>query len=142
MARNKNAVFGTVWTFKAGRFLVSLELERDHRYKYDGDDPDGETQDKLDSGEYVAFDSVVRVELDGEEIAADYLGGSVYAYDDVSDFYTEHRTSDPEYRNTLAQKARGVCIVHYFPDMVRTAISEARAYVRNMSVPPRVRETA
>jgi hypothetical protein len=112
--------FGRVWSFETARFTVALELERLTSYQYDGDDEDGETQAKLDSGEFVAFDSSVIVELDGEEIARDSLGGSVYGADQVAAFYTEHRTSSLEYRNTLASKARGVCFCHYFPNRTNT----------------------
>ena len=128
MARNTRATFGTVWTFKAGRFLVSLDLERDYGYQYEGEDEDGEIQRALDNGEYVAFDSVVTVELDGEEIGCNSLCGSVYAREDVASFYTEHRCDDPMNRNCSAMRAeRGnVSICHYFPSMVSEAIAEAR----------------
>jgi len=131
MARNTRATFGTVWTFKAGRFVVSLELIRDHGYQYDGDDENGETQSALDSGELVAFDSFVTVEMDGEEIGADALCGSVYSSDDVAAFYTDHRCADPMNRNcSIMRAARGNCsICHYFPDMVRQAIAEARGTI-------------
>lgn len=125
MARNKNARFGTVWQFRTARFRVALILEQDYGYRYDGYDENGETQAKLDSGEYVAFDSKVIVELDGEEIAADYLGGSVYS--DPRDFVTEHYGCRP--------KGYGA----YFPDMVRQAISDARDHVEQMTIPPRMR---
>ena len=137
MARNKYATFGNVWQFKTKRFLVTLELERDRRYKYDGDDEDGETQRKLDNGEFVAFDSAVRIYFDDEEIAWDSLGSSVYGEYNVADFYTAHR--DPDYTNrncTLMRAERGenVCIGHYFPDMVRTAVKEARDYLKSKQV--------
>lgn len=134
-----------VWQFRTARFTVALFVERDGSFKYDGDDPDGETQDRLDSGEFVAFNSRVIVELDGEEIAADYLGGSVYEYDRVSEFWTNHRDPDPMGRNCSimrAKKGANVAICHYFPGMVSAAISEARDYVRAMPVPPRIRESA
>ena len=66
--------FETVWTFDTARFRVALQITPDYAYRYDGDDEDGETQAKLDSGEYVAFDSRVVVMLDGEEIGSDSLG--------------------------------------------------------------------
>lgn len=129
MAQNNRATFGTVWTFKAGRFVVSLELTRDYGYKYDGEDEDGETQAALDCGDFVAFDSAVIVELDGEEIGADYLGGSVYSRDGVEDFYIGHRDIDPMNRNcSIMRAAHGGnrSIGHYFPDMVSQAIGQAR----------------
>lgn len=132
--RDKHNQFGRLWTFRTRRFTVSLILEQDYGYQYDGDDEDGETQAKLDSGEYVAFDSKVVVELDGNEIAAEYLGGSVYA--DTQDFVCEH------YGLAAKSRADGCNYGAYFPDMVRTAIAEARDYVRDMEVPPRIRESA
>jgi hypothetical protein len=134
------------WRFNAGRFRVELNLRRVRGYRYDGDDEGGETQAALDSGEMVAFESVVSVFLDGEEIGADYLGGSVYCADQVAEFFTAHRDPNPENRNTLANGAKNVRICHYFPDMVRTAVDEARQHIRNRleecAKLPRIRDSA
>ncbi|WLJ71174.1 hypothetical protein [Sphingomonas phage Carli] len=133
------------WQFKTKRFTVSLYLKRDRNYTYDGDDEDGETQAKLDSGEFVAFDSTVEVELDGEVIAHNTMGGSVYSADEVAEFFTAHRDPDPMNRNcSIMRAARGanVVICHYFPGMVAEACEDARAHVRDMTVPPFVRESA
>lgn len=116
-----------VWSFELGRVRVALHIEQEPNYEYDGDDPKGETQAAIDGGDMFAFRSVVTVEVDGEELGSDHLGGSVYYVDRVAEFWTAHRTSSPEYRNTLAQKAQGRCIGHYFPGMVSEAISQARA---------------
>jgi hypothetical protein len=76
------------------------------------------------------FCAAVRVFLKDEmsirwrEVGADHLGGC--AYERVSDFYTAWRTDPDEFRNTLANRDRGVSFCHYFPDMVRAAIAEAR----------------
>lgn len=133
-----------VWQFKTDRFRVSLFVARDRNYRYDGDDEDGETQSKLDSGELVAFDSVVQVELDDKVIAENHLGGSVYAADEVSDFWTAHRDPDPMNRNCTTMRdahpaGPRVSICHYFPGMVSEAIAEAREYVEQMTIPPRMR---
>lgn len=138
---------GTVWTFKprGSRFEISLMINRTHSYIYDGDDENGETQAKLDSGEYVAFSSLVTVELDGNPIASDYLGGSVYARESVSDFWTDHRSADPMNRNCSIMRAKrceNCAIGHYFPDMVKAAIQEAREHIRNMPSVPYIRENA
>lgn len=128
---------GIVWSFETARFTVSLEIERDRHYQYDGDDENGETQAKLDSGEYVAFDSSVIVELDGKEIARDSLCGSVYTADNYKEFWTAHRDKDAMNRNcSIMRMERGsnVVIDHYFPDMVITAIKEARAYVAGFPI--------
>ena len=119
----------TVWTFMTPNFEVTLTLYPQHDYQYDGDDEDGETQRQLDEGELIAFDSKVEVRTRGTHsvhLATEWLCGSVYKSDDYEAFYTDHRTSSAEYRNTLAQKAQRRVICHYFPDMVRIAISEAR----------------
>ncbi|UVK46767.1 hypothetical protein BPNPMPFG_002475 [Mesorhizobium sp. AR07] len=119
---------GTVWCFTTSRFRVLLQIEPDFNYRYDGDDLEGETQAALDSGEYVAFDSAVVVELDGVEIARDSLGGSVYSEDCISEFWTAHRDSDPMNRNcSIMRAARGgnVSICHYFPDMVRQPLKHS-----------------
>ncbi len=122
-----------VWKFETAKLTVKLFLEIDYGYRYDGEDENGETQAALDSGEYVAFDSDVEISLNanGAVIARDSLGGSVYAADEVADFYTAHRDPNPMNRNcSLLRAARGkVNICHYFPDMVRTAVQEARAAV-------------
>ena len=138
-----------VWHFKTDRFDVALFVKRDRNYTYDGDDENGETQEAIDSGELVAFDSVVRVNLDGETIAENWLCGSVYRADDVPEFWTAHRDPDPMNRNCDAMRlARGgstdarVSICHYFPGMVSEAIAEAREHVAAMVVPPRLRESA
>ena len=122
----------TVWEFKTARISVALQIDQDINYVYDGDDEDGETQSKLNSGEYVAFDSRVVVYLDGSEIGSDSLGGSVYDTNNVDEFWTAHRTSPAEYRNTLAQKAQNRVICHYFPDMVAQACKSARAHLRDL----------
>lgn len=81
-------------------------------------DETGETADKLQSGEWEAFQTAVTVYYRGAELGADYLGGSIYA--NPADFFKEHIG--------LAAKSRadGCNYGSYFPDMVREAISEAR----------------
>ncbi len=136
--------FGKVWGFRTARFEVSLYLERDRSYRYDGDDEDGDIRRKLHSGEYVAFDSRVTVELDGEEIAFDHLGGSVYGADDVAQFYTSHRDADAMNRNCSIMRANhpsgpNVSICHHFPGMVAQAIQYAREELASRKAPPRMR---
>jgi hypothetical protein len=122
----------TVWSFDTARFSVALEIEEIDGFEYDGDDENGETQEALDSGAFVAFDSRVVVRLDGEEIGADYLGSSVYAADSTSEFWQAHRDANPMNRNCSIMRAASgdnVCICHYFPDMVREAVKAARAFL-------------
>jgi hypothetical protein len=100
-----------VWSFKTKQYHVALYVEQEQHYRYDGCDDDGSVQRALDRGEYVAFDSTVIVERNGTEIARDSLGGSVYEFGNVHEFWTAHR---------------GDAGGHYFPDMVRSAIRQAR----------------
>lgn len=134
-----------VWEFKTARFTVALEIAHDDSYRYDGEDADGSTQFDLDTGELVAFDSRVVVELDGQEIGADHLGGSVYRAGDESAFWTDHRDPDPMNRNcSIMRAARGEnCVIcHYFPDMVRVAIAEARKTLATRPALPYMRKGA
>jgi hypothetical protein len=127
----------TVWTFKTARFTVILHIEEDYSYQYDGDDPDGETQAALDAGDCIAFDSIVRVFMNTKrgpvELGADSLGGSVYDAGKAAEFWTAHRDPNPMGRNCSIMRAwhkaktdHETSICHYFPEMVRTAIAEAR----------------
>lgn len=135
---------GKVWRFKTKRFTIFLELERERKYKYEGDDPDGETQARIDNGEFVAFSATVQIYLDDSdnEIASNSLYGCIYDAGRVYEFVTDHWNSPPEYRNTLAMKAQNKVICHYFPDMVREAVAEARSYIRGMNDLPYIRESA
>jgi hypothetical protein len=132
----------TVWQFKTERFVVKLSVTPEFGYRYDGDDEDGEVQHKLDTGEYIAFESELSIELDGVEIAADYLGGSVYSWHNVHEFWTAHRGRNPMNRNCSIMRAawsaktggqNNVGIGHYFPDMIRTACKEARAKLAELN---------
>lgn len=119
----------TVWKFEIGRVSVELEITQEGAYQYDGDDENGETQAALDAGELVAFHSTVRVYIDSLEMGVNGLGGSVYEFGKESEFWQGHRDRDPMNRNcSIMRAARGsnVVICHYFPDMVREAISDAR----------------
>jgi len=107
------------------RVVASIEPDQDVDTSFD---ETGETADKIESGEWEAFQTSVVVYWNGAEIGADYLGGSIYA--NPEDFFKEHIG--------LAAKSRadGRNYGCYFPDMVREAISEARKHLAN---PPRVR---
>jgi hypothetical protein len=118
-----------VWSFTSGRVELTLEIEQEQNYQYDGDDENGETQAAIDSGELVAFHSTVRCYIDNLEVGRDDLGGSVYEFGKESEFWTAHRDSDAMNRNcSIMRAARGsnCCICHYFPGMVTEAIRQAR----------------
>ena len=116
-----------MWEFKTANFIVRATIEPDDDTDLSWDDT-GETREKLASGEWEAFQTEVTVSFRGTEIGADYLGGSIYA--DPRDFFIEH--------HGIAAKSRadGCNYGCYFPDMVRTAIGEARKALGDM---PRLR---
>jgi hypothetical protein len=123
-----------VWSFSIGRVEVTLEIEQESGYQYDGDDENGETQRAIDDGEFVAFSSTVRCYIDNLECGRDDLGGSVYEFGKESEFWTAHRDPDAMNRNCTimreAYKAKTgtdrVSICHYFPGMIAEAIRQAR----------------
>lgn len=96
-----------MWRFETARFAVVWTIHG----CYDLDlswDTTGEVAEKLESGEYQAFDSEIAVYLDGREIAADYLGGSIYA--DPADFrdhigLSKRATADKARADIRAAKA-------------------------------------
>ena len=97
-------------TMRTKNFVVRATIEPDHDLDMSWDDS-GEVQEKLESGEYYAFQTKVAVYWNGAEISADYLGGSVYA--NPRDFFREHIGARGKYGS-------------YFRDMVSQAIGEAR----------------
>lgn len=115
--------WNNLWTFRTKRFSVDLSATYDNDVDLSFDET-GEAAAKIASGEWTPYTFRVTVRLDGRKVSDDYLGGSIYA--DPSEFVTGHRDANPEYRNTLAMKSRNQVICHYFPDMVRTAVAEAR----------------
>lgn len=131
---------GAAWRFRTKNFIVELQLERIHGYRYDGDDEEGETQAAIDLGDLHAFESTVNVYLRGEDepIGSDNLYGSVY--DNPDEFFTAHRDPDPKNRNCSLYPDRRIC--HYFPDMVREAIREAReTLIARRKALPYIRES-
>lgn len=117
-------------TFKTKNFRVVASIEPEDQLDLSWDDT-GEVREKLASGEYEAFCTKIAVYWNGAEIAADYLGESIYA--DPRDFFTEHVG--------LAAKSRadGCNYGCYFPDMIHTVIADARKHMANV---PHVRKVA
>ena len=128
-----NDIIDNLWTFKTARFTLSCDaLVED--YPDLSWDETSEVAEKINAGEYMLFCARVTVYLDGREIASDYLGNCVY---EPGSFETDHRGPDPMNRNcTFMRAARGrnVVICHYFPDMVRAAIAEARKVLADVPV--------
>ena len=120
-----------VWRFKTARFVVELTLSEPFDLDTSWMDP-AQLVD-FAAGRLVAFDSMVRVTLDGLDVGSDHLGESVYYAGQVKDFWQAHRDPDPMNRNcTLMIAERGkVTICHYFPEMVRQAVAMARETLAN-----------
>src|SRR5471032_3005792 len=120
----------TLWAFETARFSVSLRCELD--IDPDLSWADADTMAKIDRGDWTVFVFIVSVRLDGREIAASALGGSVYA--DPRDFARDHRDTDPRKRNSSIMRAANgdnAVICHYFPGMVREPIADARSALAN-----------
>lgn len=116
----------TVWSFETARFCVELRMRPCEDDPSDMFDDDGESAAMIESGEVDWFDARVVVLLDDREVGSDALCCCAYRR---GEFQTSHRDRDPMNRNcSLMRAARGgnVVICHYFPDMVRLAVAEAR----------------
>lgn len=117
----------TVFRFETARFVITGNVEPE-----DMDPADSfEFQEDIDAvrnGDVEWFvASVIVADKNGRELAGDTLGGC--AYKTFAEFFNGHRDPDPMNRNcSLMRAARGdnVSVGHYFPDMVRNAISQAR----------------
>lgn len=116
----------TVWTFETANYKIALEIAPEEM------DPADQFSEEADieairCGRVAWFCARVSVYKNGHRVGCDTLGGC--AYYKVSDFYTDHRDSDPLNRNcSIMRKARGdnVSICHYFPSMISEAIADAR----------------
>jgi hypothetical protein len=121
-----------IWSFNTAQFRVDFDVAEDCDLDLSWDD-DGSTREGLESGKYVAFQARVAVlDNDGDIIGTDYLGNCIY--ESAQEFCTSHRDPNPLNRNcTIMRAAHGNCVIcHYFPDMVRIAIKEAR---KNLCTP-------
>ena len=113
----------TLWTFETANLIVKWDVAPDLDVDTSFDET-GEVDEKLSSGEWVAFESHVYVvhKETGTVLCEDYLGGSIY--------------EDPKtFRDHFGMNANG----HgsYFSDMVRTACAEARkqlAALKSMNI--------
>lgn len=105
--------------FSTAQFRVTLAWAWDDYV--DIWDDTGETREKLQSGEWGAFLFRVQVQLDGDVIGEDVLGGSIYARPE--EFGREHFGLAPKCR------ADGRNYGCYYSDMMKEAIKEARARV-------------
>lgn len=68
-----------MWRFETARFAVVWTTTPSEGIDLSWDET-GEVAEQINDGTLECFDSKVAVYLDGEEIAADYLGQSIYYY--------------------------------------------------------------
>jgi hypothetical protein len=120
-----------MFRFETASFVVRATVQEDSDVDVSFDET-SETRDKLNSGEWQAFGTIVTVEHNGRVLGESSLWGSIYAK--PAEFFDAHRAPDPMERNcSIMRAAKGrVAICHYFPDMVREAIGEARKTLATM----------
>ena len=112
----------TLWTRETRNFSVTLSCEIDSECDLSWDET-GETQAKLQSGEWTCYVFSVTVHgPDGEDLGSDHLGGAIYA--DPREFI-DHRECG-RYNRELAAKGDKARCGSYFSDMVAGACREAR----------------
>ena len=129
---------GFIWRFDTARYTVACwaedeDMAPEDGFEFDDDVAFASTGDP--SHWFCAFVGVFKGADDenSELIGYDCLGGC--SYNSFREFVGGHREGGPENRNCLATKARNTVICHYFPDMVRQALSEARSHeIRNQFV--------
>lgn len=109
--------------FNTRNFSVTVTAEEEFDPDFSFDET-GETQAKVNSGEWMCFCAKVTVEADGVELATDYLGNCIYA--------------DP--REFMDHKGRGrgdsAKYGSYFSDMVSNAIADARKELAKLALIP------
>lgn len=124
----------TLYEFHTDRFTIACTADYDLDHDLSWRDADQVAYDDAHGVEYYQFD--VTVTYRGRIIGRSSLGGS--GYSDPRTFVKEHRDPNPMNRNcTPMRAARGnVCICHYFPDMVREALAEARSFLAGACAVP------
>lgn len=127
----------TLWAFDTPNFRVALEVAPEDTHPSELCEFDEDFEFALEGGSHWFVASVAVYYGDDEddlmEIGRDVLGGC--SYRSFEEFYTAHRDPDPMNRNcSIMRASRGenVSICHYFPDMVRKAIRDARRNCRRL----------
>lgn len=123
--------FNPDWRFDTANFTVIFYADDEDLAPEDSFEF-AEDIDRARSGNlHDWFRAVVAVYGPDEKlIAYDTLGGC--SYDSLREFYTSHRDRDPMNRNCSlmrAERGENMVICHYFPDMVREAVREAKQQI-------------
>lgn len=125
-----------MFRFETDNFTVRATVEADNDVDISFDETN-ETRDKLASGQWTAFGTVVTVEHEGIELGRSELWDSIYAK--PHEFFSDHRGADPMNRNCSIMRAihgGKTSICHYFPEVVKEAVWSAR---RTLAKMPKVR---
>lgn len=118
---------GTIREFRTKHFSVIVDAI-DEDYPDLSWDETGETQDKIESGEYILFCARARViHVDLGEIGSDYLGNCVY---ESLESFEDHREC-AAYTRELRKSGNNAVCGSYFADMVAESIRQARETLRN-----------
>ena len=124
--------FNELWSFATERFAVTFHALQENMDPSDSFEFDDDIAFARQGGAaWFCAAVIVTDTMTGETLGSDYLGGC--SYRSFREFYSAHWRDPAEGRNTLAMKARNTAVCHYFPDMVRTAIGEARITLRNQA---------
>lgn len=115
---------GKIREFNTRHFRVVIEAHADNEMDLSHDENADETIEKLERGEWVAFQVAARVILKdtGQELGTDHLGGCIY---ETIEAFADHRKCGKQNRKWERQGKRGRC-GSYFSDMIGQAIAEAR----------------
>ena len=119
-----------LWEFRTARYAIALFAEEEDLNPRDSFEFEEDIAFASDGDPAHWFCAIVAIyDQNGDKIAWDVLGGC--SYRSFREFYSSHRDRDPMNRNCSIMRAKqgqNVSICHYFPDMVRAAVSEARAH--------------
>ena len=113
----------TMWRFKTAQFTVRARIVDDYSVDTSFDET-GETVERLERGDWSAFGTIVEVIKNDRVIGESSLWGNIYA--DPREFFVSHWDSEADYRNTLDMESKNSAVCHYFPELVREAIADAR----------------
>lgn len=120
-----------LWTFATDRFVVEIHAIEEDTDPADSFEFDDDIAFARSGNPSTWFEAVVVIRDIGSQyvVGCSTLGGC--SYNSFQEFYQSHRDKDPMNRNcTVMRVSQGqnVSICHYFPDMIREAIRDARAY--------------
>lgn len=113
---------GIIREFRTAHFCVIADAVEEDSPDISWDETT-ETDDKLNSGEWIIFCARARVIHDVlGELSADYLGSCIY---ESLDAFMDHKACGAENRRQRAGGNQAICR-SCFADMVSTVVAEAR----------------